>query len=381
MLDVWWNLKRHADTYAGVASYVEQHRDLRLFVDDFATKTLMLSRGRPRPYDGVIGFIGPEMATIARRRKIPLVNVWVTTKAKNLVSVHPDFVAGAGLLAEHLLNRGIRRFLCLLRRGDRGESTLGQHFAEVVEQAGCQCQTHRASLLIAESHSHWNEVRTWLEDWLRESHMPVGIVTGTDFLARQVAQVCRGIDLHVPQDVAIVGGFNEPNFCLYPEPSLTSVEYSYDRVGYEAARLMHLLLLGEDVAPRTTLIAPHGLVVRNSSDFIYVDDEIVSAAMQFIAENGCGRISIDEVALAANTSRRTLEERFAKHLRRSVGGEIRRVRLEHAKRLLAGSDLTVAQIAHAAGFATAQYLARIFKQELCLSPSEYRRQHSRNEEN
>ncbi|NQU22801.1 MAG: helix-turn-helix transcriptional regulator [Candidatus Nealsonbacteria bacterium] len=105
-----------------------------------------------------------------------------------------------------------------------------------------------------------------------------------------------------------------------------------------------------------------------------VDEEIVSTAIQFILQNAQKSVGVDEVAAAACTSRRTLETRFEQHLGRTVSAEIRRVRIDHAKRLLAGSKMSIAQIAQVVGFGTAQYMARVFRREADVSPSEYRRQ-------
>ena len=38
--------------------------------------------------------------------------------------------------------------------------------------------------------------------------------------------------------MAIIAGRNEETFCERPRPALTSVEFGYERVGYEAARLI-----------------------------------------------------------------------------------------------------------------------------------------------
>ena len=374
MIDLFWNFKRHTDLFAGIVRYTQEHADLRCVVDDFADRTLAQQSRKQRIYDAVIGRVTPELAAQAGRRKLPLVNVWLSSPVKNLISVLPDENRAGQLLAEHLIHRGIRRFLCLTRRGDLGERQLASRVVTTVTAEGCTCDTIRVPLLFAHTHAQWIKTRAQIEEWLGRTPMPVGIVVGVDIMARHGAQISHGLGLRVPQDVAVAGGYNEPTICLYPEPSITSIEYGYDHVGYEAARLVHQMLLGGQVEQRSYLIPPRELVVRQSSDFIYVDEPIVSAAMRFIAQNVRHSIGVQDVALAAGASRRTLEQRFQAHLHRSVGAEIRRVRIEHAKRLITGSKLTFSQIANLVGFATPQYMARVFQQEVGLAPREYRRQ-------
>ncbi len=372
-LELTHNFKRHTDIFAGVARYAEEHEGFQCIVDDFADRTLAES-GQESPYDGVIGRVTPALAAEAGRRELPLVNVWLSSPVSQLVSLFRDSRQAGQLVAEHLLARGIRRFLCLIRRNDQGEAQLAERFQQLVTEAGCHCDLHQVPLRFAHSHWQWKKTRAWIEAWLDQATMPVGAVVGVDLLGRHLAQICKGMGLRVPQDVAIAGGDNEPTVCLYPDPALTSVEYGLDRLGYQAARTLHQMLRGHNVPREPIWIPPRELVVRQSSDFVYVQEEAVSFAMQFIAQHARRSISVDEIAAVVRVSRRTLEQRFARHLGRSVGAEIRRVRVEHAKRLLASSELSCSQIATLVGFGTAQYMARVFGQELRVSPSQYRGQ-------
>ena len=185
------------------------------------------------------------------------------------------------------------------------------------------------------------------------------------------------IGLHVPGDIALVTGDNEPTICHYPEPSLTSIDFGYDRIGYEAARMMDDLLAGVEPPSVPIMLPPRQLVVRHSSDFLYVDEPVVTRAMQYIASHVRDPITVDDVADAVGVSRRTLENRFNSHLSRSVASEMRRVRIEHAKRLLAGRELSIAGIARVAGFSSNAQMSRVFQRELGVTPREYRRQRQR----
>ena len=75
---------------------------------------------------------------------------------------------------------------------------------------------------------------------------------------------------------------------------------------------------------------------------------------------------------AVPIARRTLELRFRVLLGRSVLGEIRRVRLERARFLLATTDLAMPAVAQAAGFGDAKQFATVFGVAEGLSPLRYR---------
>lgn len=91
-----------------------------------------------------------------------------------------------------------------------------------------------------------------------------------------------------------------------------------------------------------------------------------------IRTNAGARIQVSDVLRAVPVSRSWLERRFQELLGRSPAEEIRRVRLERTKRLLAETDLPVPEVAIASGFGSSEYLAYAFKQATGLTPREFR---------
>jgi transcriptional regulator GlxA family with amidase domain len=62
---------------------------------------------------------------------------------------------------------------------------------------------------------------------------------------------------------------------------------------------------------------------------------------------------------------------------RTPAAEIRRVRIEVAKRLLIETDKSVAEVARASGFSQQDLFSRTFRRSVGIPPSDYRRQHQR----
>ncbi|NBP80973.1 AraC family transcriptional regulator, partial [bacterium] len=92
----------------------------------------------------------------------------------------------------------------------------------------------------------------------------------------------------------------------------------------------------------------------------------------FIREHASEPIKVEDVLQAVPMSRRSLERAFQETLGRSPAMEIRRVRLERAKTLLATTDLPVPKVARASGFGTGEYLATLFRQATGMTPLKYR---------
>jgi LacI family transcriptional regulator len=117
-------------------------------------------------------------------------------------------------------------------------------------------------------------------------------------------------------------------------------------------------------------------VVRESTDFYAVDDELVAESLAFIAANSHRPIKADDVAQAVSTGTRSLQLRFREHLGRPIATEIRRVRIERAKREVTQSKRPLAEIARKVGFGTSLQMYKVFSRELGISPSDYRKQRS-----
>jgi AraC-like DNA-binding protein len=67
---------------------------------------------------------------------------------------------------------------------------------------------------------------------------------------------------------------------------------------------------------------------------------------------------------------------FLLHLHRSVHEEVQRARLAAVKRLLAHSDLKLADIARKTGFCHAQHLNNVFRNAESLTPRAYRKRYT-----
>jgi LacI family transcriptional regulator len=73
------------------------------------------------------------------------------------------------------------------------------------------------------------------------------------------------------------------------------------------------------------------------------------------------------------TYRQRLEKRFRAVLGRSVMVEVRRSRVERAKRLLAMTDLSLPDVAQKSGFTSASLLSVAFRREARTTPGAFRR--------
>ena len=154
--------------------------------------------------------------------------------------------------------------------------------------------------------------------------------------------------------------------------SLSSVAYDGERVGYEAAALLDRLMRGEQPPPEPVLLPPKGLVVRQSSDIMAIEEPEIVAAVCYIREHACHGINVADVVEHVGLSRTLLERRMRKAIGRTPGEEIVRLRFSRVQQLLADTGLSLAAIADRCGFEHSQYMAEAFKKHFGLTPGAYR---------
>jgi LacI family transcriptional regulator len=373
-LSLEWAYKRHTKIFAGAQQYALEHDWQTIIVDEYAEDTLTRCKENTC-YDGVIARASKKLALLSQEMQIPVVNVWISSPACDLVpSVLADSAAMGQMRAEHLLSRGLRRFASLTFHDDRAERLELLAFTSKLNAAGFTCNSLWLPYDSGTALQKWRKMQTAISDWMDHWELPIGVFVGAEMPGRLVAQECLKRGFRVPEDVAIIAGRNEEALCESPRPTLSSIEVGFERVGYEAARLLDKLMQGKKAPADPLLIPPAGVVIRESTDFFAVDDETVMSAIKFISQNSHRDLSPDDVAHAIAIEPRTLHRYFQKHLNRPVAREILRVRLERAKRELVQGKRSMEEIARAVGFGNALRMCNVFQRELGVSPRQYRKE-------
>src|SRR5205085_5937724 len=95
----------------------------------------------------------------------------------------------------------------------------------------------------------------------------------------------------------------------------------------------------------------------------------------FIRQRASEPIGVADVLEHVAMSRRNLERRFKRAMRRSLLGEIRRVHVDRAAKLLRETDLDMPRIAGQAGFASQVRFSTVFREMIGQTPTAYRRDH------
>jgi LacI family transcriptional regulator len=368
-----------AQVRLGIYRYARPHRPWDFLTLDLGPSAYELA-ARWKP-DGAIGRAGrADLFARARRLRAPFVNLYGGPRMKGLAQVGCDNREIGSLAAEHLAGLGFRSFGYFGLQGDPSSDDRGRAFAEALARRGFRA-------LFLDYSARYPEVRirahlvmpveTRLHRWLAWLPKPVAVFVCDDRRALLVSEACRHLHLQVPDEVAILGVENDEVSCFEAHPPLSSIRLPLQGEGWRAAELLHHLLKGGRPPNRPIYLKPEGVVTRQSSNILAIEDPRLAAALRHIRERAGRGLGVDEVARACGMNRRLLERRFRGVLNCSPFQEIRRVQIEQAKALLRDTDRKIDAIADEIGFGGRARFSVEFTRKVGVSPGAYRLQYRR----
>ncbi len=364
----------------GVAKFVREHHHWSVQSEEWKWTDPPPAWLRNWRGDGVIARVEvPELATEIRTLGIPAVDVRGSVTGSGLPLIDTEDRAVAHLAAEHLMERGFRHYAFCGFVGANYSDKRSEWFQERLARAGFACQVYAPPETGRGRETIEHEKRgllfqKHLAHWLVSLPKPVGIMACNDIRGQQVMNICRRLQMAVPEEVAVIGVDNDEVLCELSDPPLSSVAPDTLRIGYDAAALLEQMMSGRRPPARPLLVPPLGIVTRRSTDVLAMNDRQLSAGVRFMRQHVFEAIPVTDLARAAGMSRRVFERRFAAQFGRPPKAEMLRLRLERVKELLADTDWTLAVIAERTGFKYGEYLHAIFSQKAGTTPGEFRRQ-------
>jgi AraC-like DNA-binding protein len=101
-------------------------------------------------------------------------------------------------------------------------------------------------------------------------------------------------------------------------------------------------------------------------------DRRLRVALSYIERHYSEKLNLKQVARLSGFAPTYFSELFAKREKRTFEEHLFGLRMERAKQLLTGTDLSATRIAELSGFSSPQYFSRVFGRSAGLTPLEYR---------
>lgn len=356
-------IARYASLCGPWTFYREPHG---YFVRSRRTKVEDLRSWRP---DGAICPI--RRLELIRPLRIPTVALDINDYGGKIPGIVSEDMKAGRLAAQHLMGLGLERFAYCGFSSMRWSQDRCHAFCDAIAQAGHTVYVYHRK--VSEP-AAWVKEEPLIRDWLVSLPKPVGLFCANDDRSANILEACRALGYGIPEDIAVIGVDDDACVCELANPPLSSVAIASDRAGYEAAELLHQMMLGEaTMAGQRVLARAVGVVARQSTNILMVPDADVRNALRFMRENVNRPIQVRDVVRATNLSHRTLNDRFYRHCGSSILKQLTNMRVTHISRLLRETELPISEVARKVGFESDHHFSRFYRRATGVTPSEYRR--------
>lgn len=362
----------------GIAKYAQLHGPWSFYKKpayylDVSKESINIQEMRAFEPDAIFTCEFPSLDKIMSLRRPTIVSPFTYEVNAGHPLVLPASEQIGRMGAEYLMSRGYRYFGYCGFAGLPWSTTRGRSFAAALEQGGYPCEVYRGT---EPDPSGSIKNRAHLARWLNGLPKPLAVLACNDDCSQQVAEACKLADLHVPEQVAILGANNDPMICDLAYPPLSSIALDTETAGYRTAEILAQMVAGQIPTDEVIPVEPTHIVPRRSTDLLAINDPAVAQAVRFVREHAGQLIQVSDVVDSSTLSRSRLTRRFLSSLNRSISDEIARTRMEFIEKLLLETDMPIGRIARRIGYNSADHLARYFHRYRDLTPSAFRKHHS-----
>jgi LacI family transcriptional regulator len=354
----------------GVLDYMRDHGVWQLYVE---SRTFPAMPPRGWKGDGVIARVAtPQVAEWLKKENLKVVNIsGVPMEDVPFPRVTTDFEASGRLALQHFLDRGFHQFGFVGPIKHPVTKAYFENFRATLEGAGFSCSCLDLPPAF-EERREWGRRMRVVQDWVLRLPRPTALLAWGGYAGRFVIDACNRAGISVPHDISVLATDNDYPLDETCHPSLSGILVPSKHIGWTAASMLDRLMQGKTLAERDVRFAPDRVIDRLSTDTFAISDPQLVQALVFIRENAHKPIGVEDILQKVPMSRRLLEHKFQRFLKRSPAAEIRKIRVRKAKLLLAETDKSMPEIAEACGFSTYNYLSFFFKKETGQSPTAYR---------
>lgn len=235
--------------------------------ESYEREVANVQQAMSRKVDGLLMSLSSETADVAHLQEVldknvPLVLFDRVSAELNVTKVVADNFGGAFAATEHLIQSGRKRIAHL---------TIQPWLSITQERlAGYRAALEKYGLEFDESLMRYgsfgpDEVGPMVDDLMRLPSPPDAFFTASDRLAVGCLQALRQRNLHIPEDVSLIG-FTNLNVADLLAPPLSTVVQPAQEIGQLAAeRLIDQIERKHRALPIETVKIPTELIVRSST--------------------------------------------------------------------------------------------------------------------
>lgn len=269
------------------------------------------------------------------------------------------------MAAEWFLRRGFKNLAYCGNRGSIDSDEVEKAFAKTVTKAGFKCAVFDEPAIMGKK----NYKRTisillrCLGKWIKTLPPRTAVLCLHDFRASHFMQVCLQHGRSVPDDIAVMGQYNDVALCACAPVTISSIDVNARAMGESAMRILESAVdnpVGPKLRP-TFFVPPAGIVERESTAVYPVNPPWLAKTLLLLDKNLDSSITATGLAKAAGVSHTALERAFHKAFGTTAGKYITAVKMREAKRLLDECRINIKDVATRTGFSSPQYFSHAYR--------------------
>ena len=367
----------HRDIIYGISQYAKTHHWQLIFAapsDAHAQNPLKISV--PDDIDGLISGepYADSLAACAPDTTHPLVVLCRhdppparSPRPVGLVSIDDWEIGACG--AEHLLSLGRFRSFGFVPENHRHSSIRGRGFVNFLKNKNVPLSYYPFQTASDGSEND----KLALAEWLQKLPKPAAVMADYDLRASQVMEAAHMAQIHIPEQLSVLGVDNDELLCDFTDPPLSSIAPDFVHIGELAAQTLSKLMSHRS---KRQMILLHSdskrIVIRESTAHIAPSVLMIERALDYIRHNALSGISAKDVIAFLGTSRRLADRRFREITGQSILETILVRRLEAVQRKLTSTKMPIRTITVACGFRNENYAKNLFKKRFKVSMRAFR---------
>ena len=372
----------YRDLFSGSLAFCRVHDVFNLRIVNSVPELRRLARERDIAFDGV-AFIPVTMyGKFQTRSKIVSYNGCPKRRRPpaHVIDFTTDNAAVARMAAEHLLaNPSVKKCVYVWDSTVPGNQFWMQErlaaFRIAVEAAGREFESLDITRFFSTKRNIVLETSRRFARFLQAQPRVTALFAGNDEMALLLLQPCRHAQVRIPSGIMILGCDDDQILCENASPTLSSIKMSFFDAGWQAMQTLHTWLRNPAEKPEPRVFGPMGVVTRESTTVLAparAYSPWVDAAVTFIGLNAGEPVHPCDIAAHVKVKQRSLVKRFRQETGHSLLTAIHAAHVEHIKRLLTETSLSVTAVCAMGGYASRAHAVKMFRRITGTTPREYR---------
>lgn len=303
--------------------------------------------------------------------KIPVITEDFKEHFEEFPNISGNYFETGEMGAKYFINKGYKNFAFYGFNNIVWSRERGDGFENYVNNNGGKVNFFNPKKIA--KRELWYYKPSALSKWLTSLPKPIAIMACDDERAQNITDACRLAKIRIPDEVSVLGVDNDELTCNLTDPPLSSIGLAVEQGGFDAAKLMHLMIENKDQKTYDIIVKSTSIFTRQSTDICASTDKQIVMALNFIHQNIENNINVIDVLKKVSISRRALEKRFLEVTGSAVYKYICNLRIQKFSDKLLESEKSINEIAIEVGFSDNKNLSRLFKQINGCTPLQYRK--------